>query len=86
MFDYEYSDNLFSSHWFPVFVFVSGLIILWIGHTELTGFMNLFSDTFSIRPDNQTLWIIILGSSMIIGGFLGIYRNYLYRSEDRDYK
>ncbi len=76
------SDRLFSSSLFPVILLVLGFILILFGRTELFIFLSGFNETLPIRPDHQILWAMILGSSLIIGGFLGIYRNYLFKTSD----
>ncbi len=81
MSEHRSSDNIFSNNFFPIFLLVTGFVLLYAGHTELQGFLNGLSDYLIIRPDHDTIWLIILGSSMVFGGFIGLYRRYLYGSD-----
>lgn len=80
----RYSDSLFSGRLFPAILLVTGFMLIIFGRTELFIFLSGFNESLTIRPDHQILWALILGISLIVGGFLGLYRNYLFRSKDRE--
>lgn len=83
MSEYSSSGNLFSNNIFSLFLLVTGFSLLLLGHAELQIFLDGLSAYLPIRPDQSTVWLLILGFSLATGGFISLYRNYLYSSEEK---
>lgn len=73
------SDSIHSQLAFPLLLFAVGAILLWTGYTQFLEFKQNQADYLMLRPDNQTIVLLILGGASIIAGFLGSIRGYLYR-------
>jgi len=68
------SDNFFQKRWLPLLFFILGLALLWIGNQEYQQFQSEIGDYVTARPDNRTIWLLILGAAATVGGAIGLVR------------
>lgn len=75
----NFSDSIHSQATFPLLLFAVGAMMLWVGTSQYSKFINELANYLLLRPDNQTTLLIIIGVASILAGFLGLLRGYLYR-------
>lgn len=68
------SDNFFQKRWLPLLFFILGLALLWTGNQEYQQFQSEIGDYVTARPDNRTIWLLILGAAATVGGAIGLVR------------
>jgi hypothetical protein len=68
------SDGLLPTRWFPVICLLTGLVLLWFGNQEYQQFQEGVADYVLARPDNRTVWMLILGTAATAVGITGLLR------------
>jgi len=62
-------------HWvIPFFILVAGLLLLWTGNRELQLYQDQIASYVSARPDNRTIWLLIVGAAASVAGAVGLLR------------
>lgn len=51
-----------------------GLILLTAGWQEYRLLSSSYNPLFTISPDRESMWLMILGAAGTIGGFVGLLR------------
>ncbi len=70
----QQSDNFFRKRWLPLLFLILGLALLWTGNQEYQQFQSGIGEYVTARPDNRTLWLLILGTAATVGGIIGLIR------------
>jgi hypothetical protein len=78
MSEIRHSGKSFQSKSLPVLIMITGLVLLWFGNQEYQLFQAEVESYVSARPDNRTLWLIILGTAASIAGALGLIRDRIF--------
>lgn len=55
-----------------------GVVMLYLGNDQYQLFLSEAETSepfYTPGPDNQTIWLLIIGASIFIAGFLGLLRN-----------
>lgn len=68
------SDTFIHNKAVPVLILITGLVLLWIGSLEFQQFTAEVESYVSARPENRTVWLIILGTATSVAGAIGLLR------------
>jgi len=68
------SDKLLHTKAVPVLIMITGFLLLWLGNQEFQQFQAEVESYVSARPENRTIWLIILGTAATITGAVGLLR------------
>jgi hypothetical protein len=69
------SDDFLKTKWFPIICLVTGVVLLWFGNQEYQQFQESVADYVLARPENRTVWLLILGTAATAAGISGLLRD-----------
>jgi len=72
------SDKLLHTKAVPVLIMITGFLLLWHGNQEFQQFQTEVESYVRARPDNRTVWLLILGAAASIAGVIGLIRDRVF--------